>query len=413
MTVSGLEFLLLALAGSAIFFYIPTAGLRRAFIALCNAGFLYMLIPNGPTWAMLAAFLLTGYAVGCVLRARRSAWILTAYLIVMIAAFVWLKEYAFLHFILPVRLLNNPFAIVGLSYMLFRQIHFLVDAMQEQIEELSLWSYLNYQLNLFMILSGPIQRYQDFMENWNAMEPIIADTSELLNAYFRIFFGVIKITLLAAWCIHYYQTSMAKLDSGAHGEFALTPLFAIREFATAFYLYPAYVYFNFSGYCDIVIAFGALVGLKMPENFDKPFLSRNMIDFWTRQHKTLSFFIRDYLFTPMYKGIAENWPTYAPRLAFLCYFVAFLLAGIWHGSTLNFVIFGLLHGAGVSVCKLWENHLIKRRGRAGYKEYLQSKLVRVMAIALTVNFVCFTFVFFTPDVGRKLFVMHAVLKTVL
>ncbi len=410
MSVSSLEFLIVALLGTAFFFYIPTAPLRRGFLALCNAAFLALLIPNMPTWLMLTAFLLSGYLVAKLFGVWRSPWILGAYILALVAVFVWLKEYAFLDYLLPAWMLTNPFAIVGLSYMLFRQIHFLVDVYQGQIEDLSLWIYANYQLNLLMILSGPIQRYQDFVEYWNRCTPIISDTSELLNAYLRVFIGVVKIALFGAWCLEYYHSSMAHLTGAATGAFPMTALFGVREFATAFYLYPAYVYFNFSGYCDIAIAVGALIGLKIPENFDKPYLSRNLIDFWTRQHRTLSFWIRDYLFTPMYKAIAENWPIYAPSLAFACYFVAFLLAGIWHGSTLNFVIFGLLHGAGVSACKLWENHIIKKRGRQGFKTYMHSRAVRVLAIGLTFNYVCFTFVFFTPDVARKLLVMHAVFR---
>ena len=78
--------------------------------------------------------------------------------------------------------------------------------------------------------------------------------------------------------------------------------------------------------------------MKLPENFDQPYLSRNVIDYWTRFHRTLGFWIRDYLFLPLYKGVAERWPERADSLAFLCYFVAFFVAGIWHGPTANFVV---------------------------------------------------------------------------
>ena len=101
-----------------------------------------------------------------------------------------------------------------------------------------------------------------------------------------------------------------------------------------------------------------------------------MIDFWTRQHMSLSFWIRDYLFSPLYKSFAQRWPQQAASLAFVCYFVAMFLAGVWHGASFNFVIFGLLHGAGVSTVKLWEMFLTRTIGCAGVKEYLQQPVVR-------------------------------------
>ena len=87
--------------------------------------------------------------------------------------------------------------ITGLSYMLFRQIHVLVDASQGQIERISLWSYVNYQVNLFTILAGPIQRYQDFHEQWQTLQPVLADPQELLQNCLRLLLGVLKIALIA------------------------------------------------------------------------------------------------------------------------------------------------------------------------------------------------------------------------
>jgi D-alanyl-lipoteichoic acid acyltransferase DltB (MBOAT superfamily) len=98
--------------------------------------------------------------------------------------------------------------------------------------------------------------------------------------------------------------------------------------------------------------------------------------------------------------IAQRWPNRAASLAFLCYFVAFLLAGIWHGSTWNFVIYGLLNGIGVAAAKLWENWLVRRRGRQGFKDYLRSRPIRVMAVVATFHYVCFTIIFFHLNVQR-------------
>jgi D-alanyl-lipoteichoic acid acyltransferase DltB (MBOAT superfamily) len=135
----------------------------------------------------------------------------------------------------------------------------------------------------------------------------------------------------------------------------------------------------------------------VPENFNRPYLARNMIDFWTRWHMSLTFWIRDYIFTPTYMGIARRWPARAAGLAFLCYFLALFLAGVWHGATWNFVVFGVLNGIGVSAAKLWENVLIARYGRPGLRRYLSSPPVRRLAQVANFHFVCLTIVFLRPE----------------
>src|SRR5262249_33950997 len=145
----------------------------------------------------------------------------------------------------------------------------------------------------------------------------------------------------------------------------------------------------------------------------RPYLSRNMIDYWTRFHRTLGFWIRDYLFFPMYRWVAERWLDRADSLAFVCYFIAFFIAGIWHGPTMNFVVFGLLQAVGVSAAKLWELHLLKRHGRIGLKKYLQSSRIRIAAIVGTLHFEFFSLLFFPVDVYTAAHMLATVSRAVL
>ena len=247
--------------------------------------------------------------------------------------------------------------------MLFRQIHVLVDAAQGQIERISLWSYVNYQLNLFTILAGPIQRYQDFDEQWRTLQPVLADPHELLRNCLRLLVGVLKIALIAPLFYKGWNELQVPLVSQHVAGWKY-----LVEFLVVFYFYPVYLYCNFSGYCDIVIAAGRFFGMRLPENFNRPYLARNVIEFWTRWHITLGTWIRDYLFMPMYKPVVERWPKRAPSLAWLFYFLAFVVAGVWHGTTLNFLFYGLWQGMGVSATKLYENWLLARRGRKGLRD---------------------------------------------
>jgi D-alanyl-lipoteichoic acid acyltransferase DltB (MBOAT superfamily) len=399
MSVVALEFLVPLLLSAAVFFHVPAARWRQIALAGLNALFLYFCIHQAASWVLLGVLVVSGYLVAAALKSRPSATLLAGYVSALVAVFLVLRKYEILERILPAQIWNSTIETLGLSYLLFRQIHFLVDVMQEQIPEFSLWSYLNYQLNLFGFLSGPIQRYQEFHAHWTRLEPILTTRHEVMRAFMRLLVGVVKFRI-SLMMLTYYNGErdwFAYPSLGYFGhldEISVSRLHTLVRFGVVFYGYLIYLYFNFSGYCDVVIAGAALLGLKMPENFDRPYLSRNILDYWTRFHRTLGFWIRDYLFTPTYKLLAERWPDRSAILVYPCYLTAFILAGMWHGSTNNFALFGLLHGIGICAVKGWETILIKTRGRKALKGYLASTAIRVIAIVVTLNFVCFTMLFF-------------------
>ena len=369
-------------AGTAIVPALHDLWLRRAFVTLGSGLFLWLLVPDTKHLVTLIAFVLSGYLAARLLAAYPSTRLLATYLVGLTVAFVILKRYAFLQLLPGHTLVQHVLDLVGLSFIFFRQIHYVVDTKQGQIPELTLWGYLCYQLNLFTLLAGPIQRYQRFHEDWQQLVPLPTDPHEVRMIFLRILLGVIKVSFLGEVFLW-----LASNPAGRLGAW---------DGLTEFYLYPAYVYANFAGYCDIVIGGAALVGLRVPENFDRPYLARNMIDFWTRWHRSLSFWIRDYVFTPTYMLVARRWPDRASDLAFLCYFVALFLAGVWHGATWNFVVFGGLNGLGVSVATLWENWITARWGRKGLRSYRASPSILLAARVVNFHFVCLTMVFLQP-----------------
>ena len=334
MSIPSLEFLLGLFVLVILFYAIPSVRGRQVLLAACSALFVWSLLPNYWSVIALIVFVQSGYAVARILQKRPNSAILTAYFILLIAAVVILKKYALAAIVLPAWVMQHPVVAVGMSYMLFRQIHFVVDVMQQQIESFSLWSYLNYQLNLFGFISGPIQRFQEFEPRWRSMGPLLLSRHEIYRAYLRLFIGVIKVSLISAMLLTLFESQRNRF---LHvGDLAGLPKSRILiRFAVVFYGYLVYLYFNFSGYCDCVIAGAALVGVKMPENFDRPYLSRNVTDYWTRFHQSLGFWIRDYLFTPMYKAVASRWTAQANILVFPCYLIAFIIAGIWHGNSIE------------------------------------------------------------------------------
>jgi D-alanyl-lipoteichoic acid acyltransferase DltB (MBOAT superfamily) len=407
MSVASLEWILGLIVVASFFFLLRRTSHRQIYLALCSTVFLVFQGLNGYGWGILSVFLGVGYLVASALARRPSRWILTVYLLGLVGAFVIVKQYSFVTPLVPELLFRRKIVVVGLSYMLFRQIHLVVDAHQGQIERLSLWTYLNYQLNLFGLQAGPIQRYQDFSEYWSRLSPVLNDSYEFLHAYLRLFVGVIKVLGIAALAASAHAAALHAYLSSTYGW--RTALY----FLLVLYLFPAFLYFNFSGYCDIVIAGASLVGIRMPENFNYPFLSRNIGDLWTRWHRTLGVWIRDYLFTPLFKSSVERRPDLSTLMALIAYFVAFSLAGLWHGSTWNYLVFGLLNGLGVAGGKAWEAFLIKRRGRQGLRAYLQSPRVRAVAIFAAVNYFCFTLIFWEHDMRESLQIIKHLSKTFL
>lgn len=422
--VSGIEFIAATLAAAGMFFYLPAIVLRQGLWAAANFLVLWLVVPNPASWIALAVFLGSGYVVAQALRARPSSWLLASYLVLLVAAFVVLRQYPIVGWVayvgqiadLPspwppswqVGNLLHVVRIMGLSYIFFRQIHVLVDAAQGQIERFSLWSYVNYQVSLFTILAGPIQRFQDFDQQWRTLEPALTNVHELLANCQRLLWGVIKIALIAPVFYKGWNELADPLASGHYSGWKCAVYFAV-----VFYFYPVYLYCNFSGYCDIVIAANRFFGMRLPENFNRPWLARNVIEFWTRWHITLGAWIRDYLFLPMYKPVVERWPQRAASFAPLFYFLAFAIAGAWHGTTLNFLLYGVWQGFGMSVTKIYETWLLKRRGRQGLRTYLQSRTTRFLAILANFHFQCISLLIFSQrDVRDAWYLVRGLFATV-
>jgi D-alanyl-lipoteichoic acid acyltransferase DltB (MBOAT superfamily) len=406
MSFASVEYLLALFLFASIFFQLSNRWLKQLAFGIASAGFYYSHTADFRSHITLLVLLSSGFACAKLLQIRPSRLVLALYLVALVAVFAVLKKYDLVKLALPARLLEINLEMVGLSYILFRQIHFLVDMMQGQIERATLLAYLNYQLNPFTLLAGPIQRFQDFQAYWENPVPLFADRHEYLKACLRVCVGIIKIVVIGTVFHTGYEIMFRRI--GGSSPIAESGWKSLGTFALLMYCYTLYLYINFSGYCDAAIGSASLVGLRLPENFNHPFTSRNMIVYWTRWHITLGQWIRDYLFTPLYKAGVERMPRHAQALAVLSYFVAFTLAGIWHGTTLNFLVFGLLQGLGVSSAKLWENTIIAFGGRPRLRSYLKSAPIRVLAIAMTFHYTCFALVFFAHDLGQTLRILRNV-----
>ena len=259
--------------------------------------------------------------------------------LIFIAIFLLSKQYWFV----PNISFLTLFSTIGMSYILLRGIHVILEAGDSfTFSWGSFGSYLRFQVNPFSLLSGPVNRYDDFLDDESEWDNIKLTQSQILTVLIRMAWGLIKVLLLSpvvySWFVAMPET---------HGDMAIAPAAA---------LFIVYVYLNFSGTMDIVIPIARFFGYDLPENFDRPWMARNFIDFWSRWHITLSNFLRDNVFFPVLKFVAEKGAGRSGLLIgnLIGGFFAFILMGLWHGTQYMFFWLGIFLAIGITINRLWE-----------------------------------------------------------
>ncbi len=404
MTICSVQYLIACATIVIVYHLLPAARPRRALLGTANVFFLLPFIPDLWSGAWLLGFIFGTYAALALVRARPGRRLVWTTIAVTVALFTYVKRYSFIPTIVPVELWwelwSRPVVVVGLSYMLFKFIHMVVDEWQGQLVPFTFLSYVNYQLAFFTLVAGPIQRYNDFKRGWDTMDQEPTESRQSWLAWNRILIGMLKMRVVAplVQAASDYARQTGSPDS-SQGWLLLV----------AFYAFPVQLYFNFSGYTDAAIGSARLLGFELPENFNRPYLARNVLDFWNRWHMSLSQWIRDYVFMASYKAAATNYPRWARSWSYALLFVALFITGIWHGTTSGFVAFGVLNGLGAALNRAYGDFLRAVLGRAGLERYLKNALIRVLAIMATFHYVCFCHLAFAsgdkpslPDVVAEL-----------
>ena len=367
----------------------PSVAWRQFALLAANIGFLGFFSRRPAEFVPLAAFLLFGFLSLRLMQAGATR-LFVPILIVGIASFIWLKKYAFL----PSSLfLRAPYVTLGLSYILFRVLHLIIDARSRHTilpRNVSLVSYLNYTLNFTTLVSGPIQRYNQFASMQLASAPPPLNIFIAGEALERIIVGIFKVNVLSVF--------LSMIHSSALNSVATVHTVTGRVFAviTISAVYPFYVYCNFSGYIDLVIGIARFLRIKLPENFNRPFSSENYIIFWSRWHITLSNWLQTYVFMPLMLKSMRRWPSPSiePFLSVFALFVTFLLVGVWHGQTSSFLFFGVLLGLGVSVTKLYQVLMAKCIGAERYAAVGRYWLYNAAGRGLTFTWCALTLLWF-------------------
>lgn len=385
MDSASLQFVFFGLAAALLSNLSRSPVWRSIILFVASIVFLGLLAHNLVVFLPLAGFLLLGYTALLLLErgwSRSLVWSVLA----VILAYVWLKKYTFLP---QSSFLHYTYFTLGLSYIFFRVLHLLIETRDgDEKRRIGLGAYLLYTLNFTTLVSGPIQRYDEFARDQFAVEPIALGPRVVGLQLERIIRGFFKVNVLAMLLHAVQEDAIAQMSQ---------PLATSLKLYAALRLglvYPLFLYLNFSGYIDIVIALARLMRVQLPENFDRPFAASSVLDFWNQWHMTLSNWLKTYVYNPLLLALMRRISSLAlqPFLGVFCFFVTFFLIGVWHGRTSEFVMFGVLTGAGMSVNKLWQLGLTRALGRKGYREL--AKHPAYVALARGLNFVWFAFTLF-------------------
>lgn len=289
--------------------------------------------------------------------------------------------------------LKNILLPLGISFFTFQQLSFVIDRCKGDAPHYSFIDYLNFVTFFPQLIAGPIVLHSELIPQFQDKTRRKFDVSSFAQgiAYFTI--GMGKKVLLAdtlAKAVNYGFSDIAGLDALSAAVVALAYTFEL--------------YFDFSGYCDMAIGLGKMFHVEIPDNFDAPYKSASVKEFWRRWHMTLGRFFTTYVYFPLGGNRKGKVRTVINTM------IVFLLSGLWHGANWTFVFWGFLHGIGVSVNNIFmkkekktevtaNDAVMKESGCEQTEKLKQRKMQSYKRFAQLVTFVyvCLAFVFFRSD----------------
>lgn len=265
-------------------------------------------------------------------------------------------------------------ATVGVSFYVFRSLGYVLDIYHENIEtpEKNWVRYFTYVSFFPLILQGPISPARDFLpelhKGFNAKDVPSG------QAFFLLISGIVKKYALAAFLTANFTE---RVFGSPHLFTGMENLFAAMGQALV-------VYLDFSGYTDLMLGMGLLLGFKLADNFNFPYAAANITEYWRRWHMSLSKWLNEYLFFPLSFSL-RSWKRWGTVLAVL---ITFIISGFWHGTSVNYTFWGALHGIALS----WD---IASSGiRDTIKKQMPSWIYKPISVVLTFLFLAISGIYF-------------------
>ena len=283
---------------------------------------------------------------------------------------------------------------IGFSYFAFRLIHMLVDRKRINKTDISLRDFVTFLVFFPAFTAGPIDRFEHFSAELNKPEEK-DQNSDLLEGVTRIFTGVFQKFILA--------DSLALISLNSYSANVINNSLWLW---VSVYAYAFRIFFDFSGYTDIAIGIARIAGINLPENFKRPYLSKNITLFWNNWHITLTQWFRTYYFNPVTRFIRSNYKNLTPVLIiFFTQISTMVLIGLWHGISWNFVIWGLWNGLGLFIHNRWSEKIKPKFSFLFKKPY--SIPYSIISALFTFHYIALGWVWFAlPTVNESITVLN-------
>ena len=271
---------------------------------------------------------------------------------------------------------QNIFLPVGISFFVFQSMSYTIDIYRGQLRPLDSWLDYLFYLSFFpQLVAGPIVRASDFIPQIR-QKPVV--TREMLGtALFLVLTGLFKKAVISDYIALNFVDRI----------FDEPLLYSGFECLMGIYGYALQIYCDFSGYSDMAIGLALVMGFRFPKNFDAPYRSATITEFWRRWHISLSSWLRDYLYISLGGNRKGKGRTYLNLL------LTMLLGGLWHGAAIRFILWGALHGVALALHKMWLQVVpgAKTLGKD------MNPVMRLLGIVFTFHLVCLGWLVFRAD----------------
>ncbi|AVK62474.1 D-alanyl-lipoteichoic acid biosynthesis protein DltB [Lactobacillus sp. CBA3605] len=281
---------------------------------------------------------------------------------------------------------------LGISYLTFKVVQTIMETRDGTIKEFHPILFGQFLLFFPTISSGPIDRYRRFVKDYDSVPTRVKYLDLVEKGVRYIFLGFLYKFLLA------YIFGTLMLPTVGHA--ALQAHGISWALLGYMYVYSMDLFFDFAGYSLFAVGVSYLMGVETPMNFNQPFRSKNIKDFWNRWHMTLSFWFRDFIYMRMVFFFMKH-KVFKSRIttANVCYVINMLIMGFWHGETWYYIAYGLFHGLAMVVNDAWLRFKKKHREQIPHNKFTEG-----FAIFLTFNVVCLSFLLFSGFLNTLFFV---------
>lgn len=280
-------------------------------------------------------------------------------------------------------LVNRQLGFLGISYLTFKVIQTLLEIYDGLITEVGIINFTYFLLFFPTISSGPIDRSRRFEQDIDKVLSKEEYIVYLREGIWKLSTGIAYKFIIGALISNYW---MNKIPT-AH---------TLLNTLNYMYSYSFYLFFDFAGYSLMAIGTSYILGVVTPENFNMPFISKDIKDFWNRWHMSLSFWFRDFLYTRfVMAALKKKWFKSRFTASYIGYFITMGTMGIWHGTQIFYLVYGIYHALLIVI-----TDYIERKSK-WYKKAKKSEAWSILFIFVTFNLVCFGFLIFSGYLFKK------------